>query len=107
MNNFLKIIAILFILINNTHAQSNQNIKRIDKPGNNCSRATGISSGLAEDVGKLLNVSISSVNIIRASGGKDGDYCWAELDTPKGPKSCGLLSLHTDGKKYWVGGMCL
>lgn len=70
-----------------------------------CFKASGISKGFGESVAEKLRVPISSVNFLRM-GNKMG-MCSVTLDTPKGPQTCNVMSLATNGKEYWVTGGCL
>jgi hypothetical protein len=73
----------------------------------NCSKATGLSKGLAEYIANRMRVSVNSISLIRASSSNSAVMgCMITVDTPKGPQSCMGGTVHTDGKDYWIGGSC-
>jgi hypothetical protein len=81
-------------------------VKEVKPTNGLCSKATGISRGFGEYVGSKMKVSVSSVSLIRASDDPTFGGCQITVDTAKGPQSCGGATLYTDGKDYWVGGIC-
>jgi len=70
-----------------------------------CSKATALSQGLAEYIAGRMKVSVSSVRLIRAEGLNNG-HCNITVDTAKGPQSCWAGSVYSNGKDFWVGGIC-
>ena len=83
-----------------------QEVKEVKPTNGLCSKATGISKGFGEYVGSRMKVSVSSVNLIRASDDTLYGGCSITIDTAKGPQSCGGATLYTNGKDYWIGGIC-
>lgn len=80
-------------------------IREVKAINGQCLNANGLSKGFAEYVATRMRVSIASVSLIRASDDGLGG-CSITIDTARGPQSCMGATLYTDGKNYWVGGIC-
>lgn len=88
-------------------AQAASEVREMTPVGDYCHKVTDISKGFAEDVARTMKVSVSSVRFIRSEGSANlGSTCYIKIDTPKGPQACGAKIIYSDGKDYWVGGMC-
>ena len=79
--------------------------KEMEPASKYCEKVTGVSKGFAEDVARKKKVSVGSVSVLRAvSVGAMG--CSVTFDTAAGPLECTTPFVYSDGKKFWVGGLC-
>jgi hypothetical protein len=81
-------------------------IKEVKPAGPHCSKATGLSKGLAESIAERKKVSVGSLSLLRSSP-DPSIGCIIKVDTPRGPVECMLVELYSDGKDFWVGGFCI
>jgi hypothetical protein len=86
--------------------QTQAEVKKIEPARPHCSKATGISKGLAESIAERKRISVSSLSLLSSSPDPSSG-CIIKVDTPKGPVQCMLADLYSDGKDFWVGGICI
>ena len=86
-------------------SQSNTAVTEMHPTERYCSKATGLSKGFVEMAATRMRVSVSSVSFLSASSaGSNG--CNIRIDTPRGPQSCMGGTVYSDGRDFWIGGIC-
>lgn len=88
--------------------QPRSEVKEMTPANRYCNRVTGVSKGFSEDAARRLRVSASSVTLLSSvANSSPVGGCWVRLDTPKGPQNCRATRVYSDGKDFWLGGVCM
>ena len=79
---------------------------KVEKPGELCAEATGVSVSLSEACAKELRVSTRDIHLIRSVPTDSGVLCDVTIDTPRGPKKLIFTDLwhNTERGNYFIGG---
>ena len=80
--------------------------EKVEKPGELCAEATGMSVSLNEACAKELRASTRDIRLIRAVPTEAGVLCDVTIDTPRGPKKLMFTDLwhNTERGTYFIGG---
>jgi hypothetical protein len=103
---FSRVFVPIFLLANFNPQAVAGKVEEMKQTEALCGKVTGIAQGTAEYIAKRKEVSVFSVRLIRTSwvGGWIG--CSAKIDTAQGPIDCFATYLYSDGKEFWLGGIC-
>ena len=106
MNNYFHPIKALAAVSIMYCAASHSEVKEVRPAQNYCAKATRVSKSTAEDLASRKGISIRSLEFMKATPANPSG-CWVTFDTPKGPQDCKVITVYSDGRDYWVGGMCV
>ena len=90
----MKKYLLYFLIVSSANAAN----KELPKTPDNCSRVSGMSTGLAEMIAQTLKVSYRSVEFMRGEHGT-GPYgdCAVVVDTPVGIRRCSYMWILDSG----------
>jgi len=100
-----KIIFVAIVSISSFSVFANEG-KKIEPTGNYCSKATSLSTGMAEHFARIMGVPVSSVRLLAASGVTGGNECFVTVAGPNNARSCRTNSVFSNGKDFWISGSC-